>query len=201
MTSSWITGHSGCVAAAAPRLVAGAAPPIRRKRPPDAQLRRNDRSRAWLSHVRARWATATARRYRGLPPLPQPAVHRGRRSPRPREPACSLPRRTRTRQGRAARGPGGQTLARRGPGAACQPQARRGGDAAGLACKDYPHRNLSSVATSCPMERALHRTDSRIRWLRCWYLPRISMWVILTSATDSVAASGSTRAPLGCAHS
>ena len=56
-----------------------------------------------------------------------------RRRPQPAEPASDKPRRDRTCKGALTRVPDGQTLAKRGPGAAERPQARRGGDAAELA--------------------------------------------------------------------
>ena len=80
---------------------------------------------------------------------PLPAVHRGRH-PHLRanllQPATPVP----PRKGALTRVPGGQTLARRGPGAASRPQVWRGGDAAKLAI----HSMGSAAADGSPLRCA-----------------------------------------------
>ena len=72
--------------------------------------------------------------------------------PTPARTCLSLPRRTRARKGALTRGPDGQTLARRGPGAAERPQVRRDGDAAGLAIHSMGSRG--GIASSrCAVDR------------------------------------------------
>ena len=85
-----------------------------------------------------------------MPQLGQqrPAVHRVA-APPPARTCLSLPRRPRACKGAHARVPGGQTLAKRGPGAALSSQVRRGGDAAGLAIHSRAGGGIRVAASLC----------------------------------------------------
>ena len=78
--------------------------------------------------------------------------------PTPARPRLSLPHRVHPCKGAHARVPDGQTLARRGVGAANRPQVRRGGDAAGLAIHNRGRRG-GTLPAPAKMRKRLRRSE------------------------------------------
>ena len=100
------------------------------------------RGRARWPGCRPRWEGRSRSRTRdgGCPAARSPSLAA---IPTPTCTCVSLPRRPRTCKGALPRVPDGQTLAKRGPGAARRPQVRRGGDAAELAIHSRGRRRLT----------------------------------------------------------